>query len=182
MAEYRLRFSALQPFPFHRPLKSSTNVLGRISATKARGSALVAMSPLYRRLISNFDKVSNGTLIRIRRSLHPAWTIPITRSFLAFLPNWWLPRSRTRQSSWLPAAPVLIEIASHSCSQVSTHGNLPVNSSGRCQYGLDRTLTKVLQYVVPHQEVMTHIDVSDDNSTPEQNMVRADRVELPSAS
>jgi len=35
-----------------------------------------------------------------------------------------------------------------------------------------------VQYVFPHQEVMTHIDVSDDNSTPEQNMVRADRVEL----
>jgi energy-coupling factor transporter ATP-binding protein EcfA2 len=39
-------------------------------------------------------------------------------------------------------------------------------------------LANVLQYVVPHQEVMTHIDVSDDNSTAEQNMVRADRVEL----
>jgi hypothetical protein len=25
---------------------------------------------------------------------------------------------------------------------------------------------------------MTHIDVSDDNSTPEQNMVRVDQVEL----
>jgi hypothetical protein len=36
----------------------------------------------------------------------------------------------------------------------------------------DRTLTKVLQHVVPHQEVMTHIDVSDDNSTAEQNMAR----------
>jgi hypothetical protein len=30
----------------------------------------------------------------------------------------------------------------------------------------------------PTKEVMTHIDVSDDNSTPEQNMVRADRVEF----
>src|SRR6266436_5884037 len=30
-------------------------------------------------------------------------------------------------------------------------------------------------------EVMTHIDVGDDNSTPEQNMVRADRVELSQA-
>lgn len=59
--------------------------------------------------------------------------------------------------------------------------HLPLNSSGRCQYGLDRTLTKVLQYVIPHQEVMTHIDVDDDNSTPEQDMVRADRVELSQA-
>jgi hypothetical protein len=42
---------------------------------------------------------------------------------------------------------------------------------------LDRTLTKVLQYVVPYQEVTTHIDVSDDNSTPEQNMGRTDKVE-----
>jgi hypothetical protein len=40
---------------------------------------------------------------------------------------------------------------------------------------------KVLQYVIPHQEVMTHIDVGDDNSTPQQNMVRADRVELSQA-
>jgi hypothetical protein len=38
-----------------------------------------------------------------------------------------------------------------------------------------------LQYLIPHQELMTHIDVGDDNSTPEQNMVRADRVELPQA-
>jgi len=38
-----------------------------------------------------------------------------------------------------------------------------------------------LQYVIPHHEVMTHIDVGDDNSTPEQNMVRADRVELSQA-
>jgi hypothetical protein len=27
---------------------------------------------------------------------------------------------------------------------------------------------QVLRYVIPHQEVMTHIDVGDDNSTPEQ--------------
>jgi len=33
----------------------------------------------------------------------------------------------------------------------------------------------------PHQEVMTHIDVGDDESTPEQNMVRADGVELSQA-
>jgi hypothetical protein len=61
--------------------------------------------------------------------------------------------------------PVLIEISSHSCSQVSTYslrGHLPLNSSGRCQHRLDnRTLTKVLQNVAPHQEVMTHIDVGD---------------------
>ncbi len=36
---------------------------------------------------------------------------------------------------------------------------------------------QVLQYVITYQEVMTHIDVGDDNSTPEQNMVRADGVE-----
>jgi hypothetical protein len=40
---------------------------------------------------------------------------------------------------------------------------------------------QVLQYVITYQEVMTHIDVGDDNSTPEQNMVRADRVELSQA-
>jgi hypothetical protein len=40
---------------------------------------------------------------------------------------------------------------------------------------------QVLQYVIPYQEVMTHIDVGDDNSTPEQNMVRADKVELSQA-
>jgi hypothetical protein len=34
----------------------------------------------------------------------------------------------------------------------------------------------VLQYVIPNQEVMTHIDVGDDNSTPEQNMLRTGRV------
>jgi hypothetical protein len=38
-----------------------------------------------------------------------------------------------------------------------------------------------LQHLIPHQDVMTHIDVGDDNSTPEQNMVRADRVELSQA-
>ncbi|MGA7928049.1 MAG: AAA family ATPase [Candidatus Sulfotelmatobacter sp.] len=43
----------------------------------------------------------DGPSIRIRRSLRPAWTISITRSFLAFPPNWWPPRSRTRRSSWL---------------------------------------------------------------------------------
>jgi hypothetical protein len=37
---------------------------------------------------------------------------------------------------------------------------------------------EVLQYAIPHQEVMTHIDVGDDNSTPEQNMLRTDRIEL----
>jgi hypothetical protein len=37
---------------------------------------------------------------------------------------------------------------------------------------------EVLQYAIPNQEVMTHIDVGDDNSTPEQNMLRTDRVEL----
>jgi hypothetical protein len=37
---------------------------------------------------------------------------------------------------------------------------------------------EVLQYVIPHQEVMIHIDVGDDNSTPEQNMLRMDRIEL----
>jgi hypothetical protein len=31
---------------------------------------------------------------------------------------------------------------------------------------------EVLQYVIPHQEVMTCFDVGDDNSTPEQNMLR----------
>jgi hypothetical protein len=40
---------------------------------------------------------------------------------------------------------------------------------------------QVLQYVIPHQEVMTHIDVGNDKSTPEQNMVCADRVELSQA-
>jgi hypothetical protein len=40
---------------------------------------------------------------------------------------------------------------------------------------------QVLQYVITHREVMTHIDVGDDNSTPEQNMVRAGRVELSQA-
>jgi hypothetical protein len=40
---------------------------------------------------------------------------------------------------------------------------------------------QVLQYVITYQEVMTHIDVGDDSSTPEQNMVRADRVELSQA-
>ncbi len=34
---------------------------------------------------------------------------------------------------------------------------------------------QVLQYVITYQEVMTHIDVGDDNSALEQNMVRADR-------
>jgi hypothetical protein len=34
---------------------------------------------------------------------------------------------------------------------------------------------QVLKYVIPYQEVMTHIDVGDDNSTPEQNMVCADK-------
>jgi hypothetical protein len=33
----------------------------------------------------------------------------------------------------------------------------------------------------PPRKVMTHIDVGDDNSTPEQNMVRADKVELSQA-
>jgi hypothetical protein len=42
-------------------------------------------------------------------------------------------------------------------------------------------LRSVLQYVVPHQEVMAHIDVGDDNSTPEQDLVRADRVALSQA-
>jgi len=37
---------------------------------------------------------------------------------------------------------------------------------------------QLLQYVIPHQEVMTHIDVGDDNSTTEQNMLRTDRIEL----
>jgi len=37
---------------------------------------------------------------------------------------------------------------------------------------------EVLQYVIPHQEVMIHIDVGDYNSTPEQNMLRMDRIEL----
>jgi hypothetical protein len=32
---------------------------------------------------------------------------------------------------------------------------------------------QVLQYVITFQEVMTHIDVGGDNSTPEQNMVCA---------
>jgi hypothetical protein len=89
----------------------------------------------------------------------------------------------------LPAAPVLIEIASHSYPHpvlASVHSLftwiIRLNSSGRCQYGLDRTRTKGLRYVVPRQEVMTHIEVIDDNSTPEQNMVRADRVELSQAS
>jgi hypothetical protein len=40
---------------------------------------------------------------------------------------------------------------------------------------------QVLKYVIPYPEVMTHIDVGDDNSTPEQNMVCADRVELSQA-
>jgi hypothetical protein len=58
----------------------------------------------------------------------------------------------------------------------------PSTHPGAVNTGLDdRTLTKVLQNVVPHQDVMTHIDVSDDNSTPEENMVRADRVELSQA-
>jgi hypothetical protein len=39
----------------------------------------------------------------------------------------------------------------------------------------------VLQYVLPHQEAMTHIDVGDENSTPEQNTVRPDEVELSQA-
>ncbi len=39
----------------------------------------------------------------------------------------------------------------------------------------------MLQYVIPHQEVMTHIDVGDDNSTPEHNMLRTDRIELSQA-
>jgi hypothetical protein len=39
----------------------------------------------------------------------------------------------------------------------------------------------VLQHVITYQKVMTHIDVGDDNSTPEQNMVRADKVELSQA-
>src|SRR5271154_4141437 len=33
---------------------------------------------------------------------------------------------------------------------------------------------KVLRYVIPHQEVMTRIDVGDDNSTPD--MLRTDRI------
>jgi hypothetical protein len=37
---------------------------------------------------------------------------------------------------------------------------------------------QVLQYVITYQEVMTHTDVGDDNSTPEQNMARATGVEL----
>jgi hypothetical protein len=40
---------------------------------------------------------------------------------------------------------------------------------------------QVLQYLIPHQEVMTHIDAGDDNSTPDQDRVRADRVELSQA-
>ena len=47
--------------------------------------------------------------------------------------------------------------------------------------GLWAQWTQVLQYVIPYQEVMTHIDVGDDNSTPVQNIVRADRVELSQA-
>jgi hypothetical protein len=39
----------------------------------------------------------------------------------------------------------------------------------------------VLQHVITYQKVMTQIDVGDDNSTPEQNMVRADKVELSQA-
>jgi hypothetical protein len=39
----------------------------------------------------------------------------------------------------------------------------------------------VLQYAITYQEVMTHIDVGDDNSMPEQNMGCADRVELSQA-
>jgi hypothetical protein len=79
----------------------------------------------------------------------------------------------------MPAAPVLIEIAPTLVQKcpltlyVDTYPSIHPDA----QYGLDRTLTKVLQYVVPHQEVMTPFDVSDDNSTPEQNMVRADKVE-----
>jgi hypothetical protein len=38
-----------------------------------------------------------------------------------------------------------------------------------------------IEIVIPYQEVMTHIDVGDDNSTPEQNIVRAERVELSQA-
>src|SRR5258708_26983732 len=34
---------------------------------------------------------------------------------------------------------------------------------------------QVLQYVITYQVVMTHIDVGDDNSAPEQSMVRADK-------
>jgi hypothetical protein len=41
-------------------------------------------------------------------------------------------------------------------------------------------LKRCCKYVIPHQEVMTHIDVGDDSSTPEQSMVR-DRVELSQA-
>jgi hypothetical protein len=37
---------------------------------------------------------------------------------------------------------------------------------------------EVLHYVIPHQEVMTHIDVGDDNSTPGENMLSTDRIEL----
>ena len=37
---------------------------------------------------------------------------------------------------------------------------------------------QVLQYVITYQEVMTHSDVGDDNSTPEQNMALATGVEL----
>ena len=36
----------------------------------------------------------------------------------------------------------------------------------------------MLQYVITYQDVMTHTDVGDDNSTPEQNMARATGVEL----
>src|SRR5271156_2225574 len=44
--------------------------------------------------------------------------------------------------------------------------------------GLRGALDAGIEIVIPYQEVMTHIDVGDDNSTPEQNIVRADRVEL----
>jgi hypothetical protein len=37
---------------------------------------------------------------------------------------------------------------------------------------------QVLQYGITHQEVMTHIDVADGNSAPEQNRVRATGAEL----
>jgi hypothetical protein len=43
--------------------------------------------------------------------------------------------------------------------------------------GLRVQWIEVLHYVIPHQEVMTHIDVGDDNLTPEQNMLSTDRIE-----
>jgi hypothetical protein len=61
---------------------SATPRQGR-SSTSRESRRFPGSVPDQTRLQSEVD----ATLIRIRRSFHPAWAIPITRPFPAFLPN-----------------------------------------------------------------------------------------------